>query len=94
MFHLRNDDLVAFLQESPAPALRDKIDAFGRPADEDDLVFASRIDKFRDLAAGCFKTLCRPLAKVVHTAMNIRVLMLIDLGNRIDHLLRLLGARG
>ena len=90
MLHLRQDDLVARLQELPAPRGGDKVDRFGRVAGKDDLAGLARIQEGADLLARGFHAVGADLAEIVDAAMHVGIFVLVDLALGVDHLARFL----
>src|SRR5207245_7496802 len=78
----------------PAPRLRHQIDAFGRPASEDDLVGCRSADVFRDVLPGNFVSFRRARAQLMQAAMHVGVVVLVVIPQRIQHRLWLLRCRG
>ena len=94
MLHFRQQDDITRAKKFPAPRLRHQIDAFGRPAGEDDLVGRRSADVFRDVLAGSFVSFRRARAQLMQAAMHVGVVMLVVIPQRIQHRLRLLRCRG
>ena len=71
-----------------------QIDALGGVADEDDLARVRGPDEALDLAAGRVVAGGGALAQVVDAAVDVGVVALVDGGQRVDDLARLLRAGG
>src|SRR5215467_12011263 len=93
MFHRRNDDFIACLQEGPAIALGDQIDRFRSPADKDDLLTFRRINEAFYFFPRPFVSGGGILAQIMDPTVNVRVLFRVVTAQYINHDLRLL-ARG
>src|SRR5439155_2105113 len=93
VLHGGDDDLVTRLEERPAVALSDEIDAFRGPTHEDELSRVRSIEKPPHRVARALIGVGSLFAQEVDPAMDIRVFRRIILGDRIDHDLWLL-ARG
>ena len=90
-----DDDLVAGLEEAPSPGVRDEVDPLGRVAREDDALGAvGRLDEARDLGARAFVGLGRLFGERVQAAVDVGVVVLVVVDERVDDLARLLGRRG
>ena len=94
MLQMADEDFVAFLDIGAAPALRDEVDAFRRAAHEDDVAHGRRVEE----AAGFF---ARGLVGVggagrqrMGGAMDVGVLVLVEIRDPLDHRLRFLRGRG
>ena len=90
VLHAGDQDLVARAELAPAPALRDEVDAFGRPAGEDDLAGRRRVEEAGDLLAHLVVRHRGALAQVVHPAVDVGVFGGVETGHRLDDRSRLL----
>ena len=90
MLQRRDDDLVARLQELAPVRLRDEVDAFGRAADKDDILAGGRAQKGLHLLPGLFKRIRGARGQRVRPAVNVRIVVLVEPRDRVDHTLRLL----
>ena len=90
----REHDFVARLQELPAVGVGDEIDAFGRAADEDDFLDRRCTEERLHLFAGLFVGVGRAGGQRVGAAMDVRIVVLVKVRNRVDHALRLLRGGG
>ena len=73
---------------------RDEIDAFGRAARENDFVGAFGVDEFRGAGARGFKRVRRAVAQLVDAAMDIGVVVLVIMHQRVNHRARFLRRGG
>ena len=94
MLHVGEQHLVALMEELPSPALRDQVHGFGGAAGEHDGLGTGRAEEPRELRARALEQLGRLLAQHVEATMGVRVVVRVEVGLRVDHLLRLLGRRG
>ena len=94
VFHPRQEDLVAFLEIGACPGVGDKIDGFGGAAGEDDAVGRGRVDEFGELLAGAFVLARGALGEGVDAAMDVRVVALVIIVQRLDDDARLLRGGG
>ena len=93
MFQHRQDDFITRLQKRAAVGLRDEVDAFGRAADEDDFLRRTSSQELLDFLPSLLVSIRRPCGQRVGSAMNVRVVVGVELRQRIDHALRLLSRR-
>ena len=93
VLHCRHNDFVACLQKTAAIALRDQIDRFRGAAHKNNFLVGRRIDKSTNLFARRLIGRGGPLAEIVHTAMDVRILRAVVATERIDHLLGFLTGR-
>src|SRR5439155_19243892 len=77
-----------------APGVGDEVDRFGRVADEDDLALGGGVDERPDLLASALEPRGRALAELVDASMHVCVRRLVEGRHRVEHLPRLLRARG
>ncbi len=94
VLELRDDDLVARADVAAAPALGDEVDALGRAAHEDDLSGDGALRNAAHLVARAFVGVGRARRQRVGGAVDVRVLVLVEVREAIDHALRLLRGRG
>ena len=90
----RDQDPVAFLEVGSSPALRHQVDALGAAAYEDHFPVRRGIDEAADRFACLLEPLGGGLGEPVHTAMDIRVLLLVEAAFGVDDLAGLLGTGG
>ena len=89
-----DDDLVVAADVLATPALRDEIDRLGGAADEDDLVGRGRVEEAADLVAGRLVGVGRARREFVGGAMDVRILVPIEVHQAVDDGLRLLRGGG
>ena len=94
MLHFREQNHVAGLEVFCSPRTRDEIDAFGRAAREDDFVGAFGVDEFRGARARGFERVRRAIAQLVDAAMDIGVVVLVVMHERVNHRARFLRRGG
>ena len=94
MFHLGNDDLIAGLQVGTTKRGCHKVDGFGGPACEDDLLRGGRVDVLPHNLTRPLKFVGGLLTEAVHTAMDIAVDVQVVVVQCIYHNLRLLRGCG
>ena len=95
VLELGDDDEVAGLEVPEPPRVRDEVDRLGRVADEDDLAHVDgALRKARVRSRACSSALGRALGELVDAAMDVRVRRLVEAVHRLEHLARLLRARG
>ena len=93
MLHDGQHDLVARPELGPAPARGDQVDSLGGAADEDDFALIGRAEELAGLLARAFHRLGRLLAHEVDAAVDVGVLGLVGMADRIDDGIGLLRAR-
>ena len=94
VLHRRDDDLVAGLHVLAAPGTADQVDAFGGAADEDQFIFAARIQKALGLGAGFLVGGGGALGELVNAAVDVGAVHFVEAADGIDHRERLLGGGG
>ena len=94
MLERREDDLVARLQEFPAVGLGDEIDPFGGAADEDDFLRRRGAEKRLHLLPGLLEGVGRTGRQRVRAAVDVRVVVRVEMRDGVDHALRLLRRGG
>ncbi len=94
VLELGDDDEVARLEVPEPPRVRDEVDRLGRVADEDDLARRRRVEEGARALARVLEALGRALGELVDAAMDVRVRRLVEVVHRLEHLARLLRARG
>src|SRR5690242_4671283 len=85
MFEGGNQHFVAGADVCPAEGLGDKVDALGGATDEDDLAGPISIQETANCFPGRFVVVGGALGKGVHAAMNVGIVALVIVANRIDH---------
>jgi len=91
---LRQHDLVAAADVHAAPRLGDEIDRLCGSPGENDAVGGRRADEFRDLRPGVFVGVRCPGGECVRAAVNVGVLVAVEIGDPVDDLPRLLRGSG
>ena len=94
VLHGGDDDFVAGLDMSAAIGVGDQVDALGDAADEDDLAPVGGIEEALDLDAGLFVMAGGTLAQLMHAAMDVGIIRLVELVHGVENALRLLGGGG
>ena len=94
VLHGRNDDLVAFLDEVPAVALRNEIDGLGRATDEDDFAGVSGADERADLLARGLVRGGGTLTHLIDAPVDVGALLDVARAQPIEDGERLLRGRG
>ena len=94
VLQVRDDDLVARADVRAAPALRDQVDGLGRAAHEDDLVCRRRVEERAHLVARSLVGVGRARGERVRGAMDVGVLVRVEVREAVDHRLRLLRRGG
>ena len=94
MLQVGDDDLVAGQQMLAAPGVGHQVDRFGGAAHEDDLFVLRRADESPNRVAGLFVGIGRPGRQLVRGAVDVGVLVGVEVRQPVDHHLRLLGGRG
>ena len=90
---MRHDDLVALADVLIAPRLRDQIDRLGRTAHEQDLFRRRRADETLHGFACMFISIRGAARERMGCAMDVRVLVLVEIRQPVDHRARLLRGR-
>ena len=90
---LGQQDLVIRAHVVVAPRPRHQVDRLGGPAGEDDLVRPCGVDESRDPCAGVLILRGGVLAERVQAAVDVRVVRLVVLANRVNDRPRLLRGR-
>ena len=94
VLELGDDDEIAGAEVREAPGVGDEVDPLGRVAGEDHLARVGRVEERPHPLARMLERLGRALGEHVDTAVHVRVRGLVELGHRVEHLPRLLRARG
>jgi len=94
VFQQRDDDFVAFADVLHTPGLGHQIDCFGCTADEEDLVGRSCTQEALYLVARRLVGISRPRRQFMRRTVNVGVLVGVEMGETVDHGLRLLRRRG
>ncbi len=76
------------------PGISHQIDSFRGAANEDDLFGFRCADKSTDRVAGLFIGIGRPRRQLVRGAVDVGVLVGVEVRQPVDHYLRLLRGRG
>ncbi len=79
MLECTADDFVAFAYFRFTPCVSHKIDGFRAVAREDYFAFGRGVDKFCGCFAGVFISLRGLFGKSVKSAMNIRVVVFVEI---------------
>ena len=92
VLHLGDDDLVAGLQRASSPRqdVRDQVQRLGGVLGEDDRVGVGCADERGHLEAGALVGSGRLLTQRVRRAVDVGVVLLVELGEGVEHLARLL----
>jgi hypothetical protein len=93
VLELGDDDDVAGTEVVEAPGVCDEVERLGRAAGEDDLLLARRVEERGDRPASRLEPLRRALREPVDAAMDVRVLVLVEVAHAVEHLPRLLRRR-
>jgi len=91
VLEMAEHDLVARLERGAAPAVRDQIDRLGGAAHEDDLLAPAGVQEGAHLVACRLVGIGRSRRQGVGGAMDVAVLVLVEVGQALDDLTRLLG---
>ncbi len=94
VLHLGEQDHVAGLRFLVPHDVGDEVDAFGGAAGEDDFVGAAGVDEFRGAGAGGFESGGGAIAQFVDAAMDVGVVVLVIMAQRLDHRARFLRRGG
>lgn len=94
VLHLVDEDLITGLEELAAPAVGDDVDRHRGAGGESDLLDVFGPDELPDLLAGVFDLAADAVAKAVHAAVRVGVVLLVDFPFLVDDALRLLGGGG
>ena len=94
VLELGDEHEVAGAEVVEPPGVGDQVQGLGRVADEDDLPHRRRVDERARLLARSLEGRRRALAELVDAAMDVRVRRLVEVRHRVEHLPRLLRARG
>jgi len=90
MLHFGQQDLVSRLKPLKTPGLRDKIDALGRAARENDFVRTSGINELGCPGAGGFECCGGAVAELMDAAMDVCIVLLVVTPQRLNDGARLL----
>ncbi len=93
VLELGDDDEVARTEVVQPPRVRDEVDAFRGAAREDDLAGRRRVDERTRLLARALVAGGRALGELVDAAVHVRVRVLVEVTQRVEHLPRLLRRR-
>ena len=94
VLHLGGDDAVARVDVGHRPRERHEVDGLGRVADEDDVLDGRRVDERRHLAARLLVGVGRFHAEGVDSPVDVRVVALVVVHERLNHRARLLRGGG
>ena len=89
-----DDDLIIPADVLAAPALGDEVDRLGRAPHEDDLVDRTGVQETTGLLAGRLVGIGRPGRQCVGRPVDVRVFVLVEVLQPVDHRLRFLRRRG
>jgi hypothetical protein len=89
-----DDDLVALVDVLASPALGNQVDGLGGAADEHDLLGRRRVEEVRDLGASILVGVGGAGGKFVGGAVDVGVLVLVEVFQAVDDGLRLLRGGG
>src|SRR5438552_19134807 len=90
MLHDRQENYVSFANKFSTPRLGHQINALGGPAREDDFVRVGSAEVISHALPRFFVGFRRARAQRVQSAMDIRVVVLVKIPERLDHHARLL----
>ena len=93
VLHVGDDDLVALSEPWAHEAVRDEVDGLGGAARKDDLARIPGVEKAPDLLPGALVGRRRAFAQGVHAAVDIGVVVLVVVAERVDDRARLLAGR-
>ena len=79
MLKMGDEDLVAFLDIAPAPALGDEIDAFGGAAHENDVAHGGRVEEAPHFFARRFVGVGGAGRERMRGAMDVGVFVLVEI---------------
>ena len=94
MLERRENDFIAGLKELAAVGLRDEVDSLSRPPHEDDLFCGTGPKECLDLLAGLLVGVGCTGGQGVGAAVNVGIVVRIEIRDGVDHALRLLRRRG
>ena len=94
VLELGDDDEVAGAEVVEPPRVGDEVDALRRAAREDDLARRRRVDERAHLLARALVAGGRALGELVDAAVHVRVRVLVEVAQRVEHLARLLRRGG
>ncbi len=94
VLHHGQDDQVPGTQLRPSPGRGDQVDRFGGVAREDELGRIGRADEGGNTPPGRLVGLGGLFRQPVDAAMDVGVLVLVEVGHRLEHGPRLLGRGG
>jgi hypothetical protein len=90
VLHLGEHDGVTFVEVGASPRVGDEVDGFGDVLRPDESACRRGSDERGHLGPRFFVTLGRLRRDLVHAAMHVRVVGVVDLLHRVEHGLRLL----
>ncbi len=94
VLHLGEQHLIALAQELAAPSLRDQVHRLRGSAREHDRLGPRGAEEPGEVRASALEELGGLLAQHVEASMRVRVVVRVEVGHRVDHLLRLLRRGG
>jgi len=94
VLHLGEDDGIALVQVGASPRVGDEVDGLGDVLREHQPARRRCTDERSDLASRLFVALGGLRRDLVHAAVHVRVVRVVDVVHRIEHRLGLLGRRG
>jgi hypothetical protein len=86
-------NLIALVDIAAAPGLRDEVDRLRRAARENNVVGRACAKEATDFFARCLIGVCRARGERMGAAVDVRVLVLVEQREPVDHRLRLLRGR-
>ena len=88
VLHLGQQDFVAGAQVGVAPTAGDQVDAFGRAVREDHFLARLGADEGLHLQPGLLEQIGALIAQPVNAAMDVGIVLFVDVDQRLDHLPR------
>ncbi len=85
VFEPRDDDLVAGPDVPAAVALSHEVDGLGGAAHEDDVLGGGRVHEAARLLASCLVRVGRSCRECMSGAVDVRVLVLVEVAEPLDH---------
>ena len=94
MFQPGDDDLVILADVLAPPALGNQVDPLGSAAHEDDFAGRRGVEEAADLFAGGLVGIRGPGRQFMRRAVDVGILVSVEVTEAVDDALRLLGGRG